>query len=604
MRELYLSELRRFRKAATLALPLHLLALFVLLRFLDFMHLSAKSQLPLLFTYAALAFGFGLYQFGTYRQPNRWIWLMHRPLAPPQIAAAQCSASATLIGIVIGLPALLALAGNQLLTTRIVDAYHYAVVLHATLFAIAAWLCAGYAMLNPSKFGAAVVALPFMLMFTIASVYQVLLLDLFCIALLAAMVCTAMKPNRAAPPQGAAAALATALPLVLASYFVLTAGGGLIYQCAAILHGSHALNMEVAPAGGFTETVRSKPAERMLLGLAATHDARAENWRKLADGNTRQSSIYIDSYPIRNQLGPQWSDDFLDEPNRLHWTYSQDKSAFIGRDQFSGARKAVMPVPSKPLILPAVFWGVPTADQAVFTNRVAAYDPAIRDWRDKLGLGAGEILLNSPDPFPETQYIVTTRRLVVMEGASQLREVASIPLPGAAADLSDLDVTRVADGILVSFVFGKRMIDGAPGGQQLILHLDRQGRATEVARRPLTHDFPILFEHKDWWISPLLHAVDGLPARLLTTPAIFPPLPLDMRRPLAAWIAALAAALFSGAAGWWRLRRTDASARRHAGWLAACLLLGPPALMALAAMERQRARLPSTVPQNAAASAV
>jgi len=603
MREIYLSELRRFRKAATLALPLHLLALFVLLRFVDFMHLSARSQLPLLFIHAALAFGFGLYQFGTYRQPNRWIWLMHRPLAPQHIAAALCGASATLIGLVIGLPGLLALAGNQLLTTRIVDAHHYAVVLHGTLFAYAAWLCAAYVILNRSKLGAAVVALPFMLMFTIANVYQVLLLDLFCIALLVALVCTAMKPNRAAPPQGVFAVLASALPLVLSSYFALTAGGGLIYQCASILHGSHPLNSEVPPAGGFTEAVRSKPGERMLRGLASSHDPRAASRRKQAESNTSESFIYIDSYPIRNQLGLQWSDEFLDAANRLHWTYSQDKSAFIGRDQFSGARKANMPAPSKPLIQTGLLWGVPTADQAVFAHRVAVYDPATRTWRDKLRVNDDEILLSLPSPFPGTQYIVTSKRLVLMEGAPQLKEVASIPLPGAAADLAELDATRVEDGVIVSFVFGKRMIDGAPGGEQLILHLDDQGRTTEIARRPLAHDFPMLFEHKDWWISPVLQAVDGLPSRVLTTPAIFPPLPLDMPRPAGAWIAALAAALLSGAAGWLHLRRTEASARRRAGWLAACLLLGPSALLALAAMERRRERLPSMIPQSAATSA-
>lgn len=600
MRELYLSELRRFRKAALLAAPLHLLCLFVLLRFIDFMHLSAKAQLPLLFLHAALAFGFGLYQFGSYRQPNRWIWLMHRPLQPQRIAGALCAASATLIGIVIGLPGLLALAGNQILTTRIVDAYHYAVVLHGALFAIAAWLCAGYVMLNPSKLGAAVAFLPFTLMFTIASVYQVLLLDLLCIALLLAMVGTAMKPNRQAPPQGAAAVLATALPLVLSSYFLLTAGGGMLYQCAAILHGSHPLNTEVPPAGGYTEALRSKPEERMLLALAASNDARAARWRDQAKADTDGIDIFVDSYPIRNQLGLQWSDEFRDDENGLHWTYSQDKSAFLARDQFSGARKASMPVPSLPLVLPSILAGVPSADYALFPHSMAKYDRGARIWREMLRVRDDEVLLNWPNPQSQKQYVVTDKRLVVMDGAAPMQEVASIPLPGAAADLARVDLTDVADGVLIGFLFGTRMVDGAPGGKQVVLLLDRQGRASEVARRPLVHDFPTLFEHKDWWISPALHAVDGLPARLLTTPAIFPPLPLDLPRPAAAWIAALAAALFSGAAGWCWLRRTGTSPRRRMGWIAACLILGLPALIALAAMERRRERLPTTVPRSAA----
>ncbi len=603
MLELYLSELRRFRKAAMLAAPFHLLCLFVLLRFIDFMHLSARAQLPLLFLHAALAFGFGLYQFGTYRQPNRWIWLIHRPLAPSRIAAALCAASATLICLVIGLPAMLALAGNQLLTTRIVDHYHYAVVLHGTLFAIAAWLCAAYVILNRKVLGAAVAMLPFTLMFTIAPVYQVLLLDLLCLALLAAMLGTAIKPNRETAPRGIGAVLANALPLVLSSYFVLTAGGGLIYQCAAILHGSHALNMEVPPAGGFTEALRSGADARMLLALAGSNDARAVRWRQQVPGKTHGSAILVDSYPVRDQLGLLWNEDFRDNENKLLWTYSQDKSAFIGRDQFSGARKAIMPVPSLPVVLPSVLDGVTPTDHALFAHSFAAYDPGARTWREVLRVHDDEIILNYPDPRHHRQYVVTTRRVVIMEGSPRARETGSIPLPGVASELARVDVAQLEDGVLLGFLFGKHMIDGAPGGEQLVLHLDGQGRSTEIARRPLSHDFPILFEHKDWWISPALHAVDSLPARLLTTPALFPPLPLDLPRPAAAWIAALAAALGSGAAGWWWLRRTATGTRRRAVWLVACLALGPPALMALAAMERRSERLPLTRTQKPAAIA-
>jgi len=603
MRELYFSELRRFRKAALLAAPLHLICLFVLLRFVDFMHLSARGQLPLLFLHAALAFGFGLYQFGTYRQPNRWMWLMHRPMPAQAIAAALCGASATLIFGVIGLPGFLALAGNQFLTTRIVDAHHYAVVLHGALFAIAAWLCAAYVMLNRSKLGAAVVMLPFTLMFTIASVYQVLLLDVLCVSLLVAMVGTVMQPNRYAPPCGAGAVLATALPLVLSSYFLLTAGGGLIYQCAAILHGSHPLNMEVPPAGGFTEAERIKPEEGMLLGLAVSKDPRAPGWREQVAGNTIDSAVYVDSYPIRNQLGLQWSDEFRDDENKLQWTYSQDKAAFIGRDPFSGARKASMHVASQPLVLPSILGGVPAADYALFKHSIATYDPATRAWREMLRVRDDELILNWPNPLHQRQYVVTTRRLVIMDGTAPMREVASVPLPGTAGELARVDATPVKDGVLIGFLFGKRMIDGAPHGEQIILHLDGQGRSTVVAHRPLIHEYPVLFEHKDWWISPAMYLVDGWPSRILATPAIFAPMPLDLPRPTAAWIAAIAAALFSAAAGWWRLSLTAASPRRRAGWIAACLLLGPPALVTLAAMEQRRERLPSKVLQNAAPSA-
>lgn len=600
MRELYLSELRRFRKAALLAAALHLCGLFIVLRFRDFMHMHAHPQLLLMFIYIVLAFGFGLYQFGTYRQPNRWIWLMHRPLQARQVATAICGASATLIGAVIGLPALLALAGNQVLTTRIVDVYHYAVVLHATLFAIAAWLCAGYVMLNRSKLGATVVVLPFTLMFMIAPVYQLLLLDLLCIVLLAAMVTTTMKPNRHAPSRGAAAVLATALPLLLASYFVLAAGGGMIYQYAAIIHGSHPLNAEVPPPGGFTEAVRAEPDARMLIGLQSSHDPRAIDWREQVKGKTTPRYTFIDSYPVLSQVGPMSNHDFVDPVNKLQWTYSEDASAFIGRAQFTAVRKATMPVDS----LPILGIRVPMSGEAIFPHSIAAYDPAKLAWREILRVRNDEIILGPAAPdMPQRQFIVTTKRIVVMEGRPPMHEAFGIPLPGASEDLASVDVAPVDDGTLVNFVFGKRMIDGVPGGDQVILLVDSHGRATEVARRPLAHDFPTLFEHKDWWVSPLLHAVDGLPARLLATPAVFAPIPMGLPRPAQAWIAALAGTLLSSLGGWWWLRRTNTSPARRAGWIAACLVVGPPALLTLAVMEQRREQLPSTASSPAAVSA-
>ncbi|MCE3264426.1 MAG: hypothetical protein K0R43_3505 [Pseudoduganella sp.] len=601
MRELYLSELRRFRKAAMIAAPLHLLGLFLVLRFIDLIHMHTHRQLLLLFIQLLLVFGFGLYQFGTYRQPNRWIWLMHRPLPASRIAAAICGASATLIAAVVGLPGVLALAGTQLFTTRVVDAYHYAVVAHGTLFAICAWLCAGYVMLNRSKLGAAIVLLPFLLLFYITSVYQLLLLDVICIVLLTAMVATAMQPNRHAAPRGAGPVLATALPLLLASYFLLSWGGALVYQYAAILHGSHPLNTEVPPVGGYTEAVRSEPERLMLQGLARSSDPRAAGWRAaVTPANTRSIPVYLDRYPIRNQVGPIAPHGFSDPVNKLHWTYSQDAGGFIGRNTFTGERKAFLPVASLPLVEQRESGQV----TALFPHSATTYDPASMTWREVLRVPNDEVLLGDQDgDARERRYIVTSKRLLAMEGRRQLREAFGIALPGPAADLASVEVTSLADGILASFVFGKRMIDGAQGGDQVILFVDANGQATEVARRPLTHDFPTLFEHKDWWISPVLHAADTLPARLLSSPAIFAPLPLDLARPAPAWTAALVSALLSALAGWWWQRRTNASRRRRAAWIAACVLLGPPAFICLVVMAARQARLPATVTGTAASAA-
>lgn len=597
MHELFISELRRFRTAALIAAPLHLLALFLVLRFCDLIHMHAHRQLLVLFIQLLLVFGFGLYQFGTYRQPNRWTWLMHRPLPASRIAAAICAASATLVTLVIGVPGMLALAGTQLLTTRVVDAYHYAVVAHGTLFAIAAWLCAGYVMLNRSKLGAAIVLLPFLLLFYITSVYQLLVLDVLCIALLTAMVAATMKPNRHAAPCGAGPLLATALPLLLAGYFLLSWGGSLAYQYAAILHGSHPLNADVAPAGGFTEAIRSEPAQIILLGLAASSDPRAPAWRAaVSPENSQASPVYLDRYPIRNQVGPFTPHEFRDSANKLDWTYSQDAAGFIGRNVFTGERKGFLPVATLPLVDQRESGQV----HAMFPHSAMTYEPARQSWREVLRVPSDEILLGGLAPLAGgRQMVATTKRLLVLDRAAQQPQtLASIALPGPADELASVEVASLPGGLLASFLFGRRLIDGAPAGDQVILFVDAQGKASEVARRPLKHDFPVLFEHKDWWISPVLHAVDSLPGRVLANPGIFPPLPLDLSRPALAKAAALLASILSAVAGWWWLRRAAVHPRRRAAWIAACALLGPAAFLCLAVMQPRAVRLPATMSGN------
>jgi hypothetical protein len=58
-----------------------------------------------------------------------------------------------------------------------------------------------------------------------------------------------------------------------------------------------------------------------------------------------------------------------------------------------------------------------------------------------------------------------------------------------------------------------------------------------LGRRELAHDFPALFEHKDWWVSPVLHAVVSLPEILIEKGVVpddgasrFAPLLLRARR--------------------------------------------------------------------------
>ena len=128
------------------------------------------------------------------------------------------------------------------------------------------------------------------------------------------------------------------------------------------------------------------------------------------------------------------------------------------------------------------------------------------------------------------------------------------------------------------------------------MFVDAAGKAEIISQRLLAHDFPQLFEHRDFWLSPVLQAVAALPELVLDKgltldkgeSRYFGTLPYS--RPPAAVIAAVLCALLSaiGASAW--LRRAALSPRAKAGWVMVCLLLGVPALLSLLALQ-PRARV-------------
>jgi hypothetical protein len=180
--------------------------------------------------------------------------------------------------------------------------------------------------------------------------------------------------------------------------------------------------------------------------------------------------------------------------------------------------------------------------------------------------------------------VLTNLRLIAFRrqatAQAPLEEAYSVPLPGPFGDLNRIDVARLLDGTLLSFNFGRRMVNGETGSRQQVLFVDAQGRATLVASRLVNHDFPLLFEHKDWWLSPVANAVLTLPERLLDRGLIedAPGTPAQAR-PQAVVAAALVAALLSASLAAWRLRGQPV--RYRLAWTVAALVLGPPCAAAL-----------------------
>jgi hypothetical protein len=200
--------------------------------------------------------------------------------------------------------------------------------------------------------------------------------------------------------------------------------------------------------------------------------------------------------------------------------------------------------------------------------------------------------------------LLTNRRVVLLQDSGgEPAPLATVRLPLPFGDLERVEAAQVADGTLLSFVGGNRRYEGVDAAPQVMMLVDADGRVTALGRRALAHDFPLLFEHKDWWVSPVLHALVSLPD-ILIEKGVVPDYgasrfaPLLLPRPGQVWAAAMVLALASALGAAWWSGRARLGLRARLAWCLACLLLGVPALLSLMVLQ------PRVVREAAAAADV
>ncbi|MES2902426.1 MAG: hypothetical protein V4723_22045 [Pseudomonadota bacterium] len=591
MKELFVNEWRRFGIAALVYALAHLALLALLYHVVDLFHLSWQLQLAGLCTHLLAALVLAIVQMGQYRAPGSWLWLLHRPLSPTRIFAALASASCALIAAAVGLPALLAVLAVDLLSAHTVDLRHYLLVLELVLLGAAAWLFGAYVIIQRSIVAMVALALPLMLLAHQASAATMLALSVLCVAWLAALTCNAFKPDRRAPPQGLALLLAAA-PLQLGFYVLLVWGAALLFQNGQIALGVHPLHSKLPPKDGYIQATRADGRDIMLRGLAGATDPRAAQWQQdLASTDVVRFGASTQQYPVRHEFINLDELRIADEKRGVEWSFSHDAMRFHGRSSSSGASAGWLglggfgdgtPFPAVPLLRSPAYIMLP---QALY-----GWDAETGLIHPLLRLTPPETLAREPQQIGDLLYVITNLRLITYArpvestGRTMLQERLSTQWPHPFSDLDRVDVANMLDGTLVSASFGRTMQFGQGEASQTILFIDAGGSARLVAQRRLTHDYPALYEHLEWWISPLLHTVAALPDALIGKGQVLDKgkeqlvQRLGGHHPVSAWIGALTLSLLSALIAWNWLGSSRVSAGRKSAWISACLLMGPATL--------------------------
>lgn len=594
MIDLFKGELLRFRLWATVAAILNLAVLGFLSRMVDMAQQPIFVYQVFAAVYAVAGILLGLYQMGTYRKPNQWLSLLHRPLHRLRIAGALSGASIVLLLLAVAIPVMLVCLYQDTMTARVVDTRHWLLSVAAWLIAVSGYLAGAYAMVGDRRYSFAAFLLPNLFLYAQASGVAMLGVQLVVIAFLAVLLAIAFKPDPAAPSRNPLATLAVALPVQLGAYFlvwILGFGVELLWTVT----GTHPLNTPEPPKGGYIEADRAEGKDILLLGLEASRDPEAALWRE----QIALSDVYT-TYPLRNlpqqgsltNLSPL---EFADGDNNVLLVYSHDRARFVTRGLRDQRRIGELGVGEEQAAFPAPT--MPYGTTYLYNAHAAyQYDDQQQRMFERFRLPQGEVMASPPAPAGDDLLMLSDRAgyfypgREAMNSLDLLQPLMRVPMPGPVGNLSRMDVVELLDGYLVSYTYTWGVWSGELQHPfQQVLRVDGQGKARDVARRALAIDLPSAYTNRNTWLSPVLRALCLGAQDLFAAKDPLRAKPQPMPAPIL-WLAG-ACCLLSLLGAVWLSGKQAHSPRGRWAWVLLCGVVGLPALASLWLLYPKRERL-------------
>ncbi len=599
MIDLFKGELLRFRLWAIAAAAVHAGILGFMARIVDL------AQQPLLvyqvfaMTYAVAGTLLGLYQMGSYRKPNQWLSLLHRPMHRLQIAGALGGAGAVLLFVAAALPIALIALYQDTAPARVVDLRHWMMPIAAWLIALIGYAAGAYAMIGNRRHSFAVLVLPCLLMFAQASGVAMLALQLTLLTVLVGLVAIVFRPDPVAAPRSFAATAVTALPVQIGAYFLVWMLGYGV-ELFWTVSGTHPLNTPTPPKGGYIEADRAEGKDMLLLGIENSRDPDAALWREqiaLSDVYTRYP---LRSLPQRGEMTNLQPMEFTDGDRNITWVFKHDSMRFVGYgaldkrargDLGVGEAQVAFPAPTMPF----------AADYLYNAHAAYQYDDGQGRVYERMRLPQGEVMASPPEPAGDNLLVLSDRAAYfypgreAMNGLDLLQPLMRVPMPGEVGNLSRMDVIELLDGYLVSFTYTWGVWSSElQHPYQQVLRIDGNGHAREVARRNLSQDLPTAYTARIWWLSPVLRTLCLGAQDLYAAPDPLRASPQPMPRSML-WLA-LACCVVSLLGATWLSARLQLSPRNRWLWVVLCGVVGLPALLALWLMVPKRETLPASLP--------
>jgi hypothetical protein len=584
MWDLFTSEFMRFRLWAAIAAVVNVAVLGFLSRIVDLAQQPLQVYQAFGAVYAVAGTLLGLYQMGSYRKPNQWLNLLHRPLHRLRIAGALGGASTVVLLVAVALPIAMVAMYQETLTARVVDMRHWLLPIAAWLIALSGYLAGAYAMVGNRRYSFAAFLLPNLFMYSQASGLAMLAVQCAAILFLAVLLGIAFKPDPAAPSRNPAAVLAVALPVQVGAYFLVwMLGFGVELGWTA--SGTHPLNMPVPPKGGYIEADRMEGKDLLLAGIAGSRDPDAALWRQqiaLSDVYTR---FPLRNLPHRGELTNPQPMEFVDGERNVDWVFSHDRMRLIGHGTLDGRARGELGVGASQ----AAFTEATMAFAANYlynAHAVYQYDDTEARVYERIRLPPNEVVASPPEPAGDNVLVLSDRAAYfypgreAANGLDLLQPLLRVPLPGPVGHLSRVDLIELLDGYLVSYTYTWGVWSGELQHPfQQVVRVDGEGHVREVARRAIALDLPVAYINRYTWLSPVLRALCLGAQDLFAAPdplrAEPEPVPVQVL-----WLAGGCCLLALFGAIWLTGRQVH-SARGRWAWVLLCGVVGLPALASL-----------------------
>jgi len=497
-----------------------------------------------------------------------------------------------LLAVAVALPLLLIATWQETLTPRVVDLRHWLLPLSGWLIATAAYLAGAFCSLRGWRWAGAALVLLVWLLVSRAYGPAMIAVELIVLAWLALLLRIAFVADLDAAPRDALATATVALPLQVALQLALL----VLLFCIEMLwiaQGSHPNNTATPPAGGHNEVEKMDARDRMIAGLrGSTHPDAPLLREQIRLSDPEGLGVQVPKLPQRQELANFRPMEFDDGERRERWVFSHDDMRLHGyrladnRDVGTlGVGAAQAPFPA--VVLPGE--GLPGMEPGdavlVGGDTLYQYRSAQRQVLPRLRVAAGETLMGG-GPLGQGVGMLSDRALYFFDARPLVEAHATVsprlrvPLPGAMGDLRNLDTIELVDGHLIALAFSAQAHSDGAAPVQITLRTHDDGRVETLHRHALAFDYLPVYRYRPWWPSPVLATIVEAARNLFA-----PPLPLDAtvpapRPPSMLWLAGLLSLLAAiGAA--WRTARTALSPAARWGWVAACALIGLPALGSL-----------------------